>query len=66
MICLSEFTFTINLAKQKGGKWVMTSSDLGVEHNLKAYSIKDWQWANKYIDLTEYLKKVERMVGMRI
>jgi hypothetical protein len=45
------------------GKWAMTNSDLGVTHNLKKFTVKDWEWANRYINVTDYLTKYQRNLG---
>ncbi len=49
-------TLLSGVAEMKGGKWVFTDSDEGVRRNLMSFDIEEWEWANKWIRVTEYLE----------
>lgn len=50
-------TLLSGVAQIKGGKWTLIESDEGVERNLRNYSWEDWQWADRWINVTKFLKK---------
>ncbi len=57
--------FIAGIAEQKGQNWVMTSGAdlLGLVNNNNLFSNKlinvdDWKWADKYISVTPFLKRV--------
>lgn len=52
-------TLLTGVAKQIGGKWVMKTSDSGAGPNLKKYTVKDWAWVDKYIEVTPLLNKIK-------
>jgi hypothetical protein len=60
----TDVTLLTGVAQIKGGKWKMADSDEGVNRNLMAYGIEDWEWANKWIDLTDYLKKMKKRLNL--
>jgi len=51
-------------AQVKGGKWKMVDSDEGIRNNLRYYSIEDWEWANKWINVTDYLKFKKKQLNL--
>jgi hypothetical protein len=53
----TDVTLVKGVAENVGGKWVFTESDEGVERNLRHYSWEDWKWADKWINVTKYLKR---------
>ena len=44
----------LGTATQQGGKFVMTASDSRIGVDSPA---ENWEWADKYIKITDYLKK---------
>jgi hypothetical protein len=53
-------TLLSGVAEMKGGKWVFTDSDEGVRRNLMSFDIEEWEWANKWIRVTEYLEDYKK------
>jgi hypothetical protein len=54
---MSDPTLLKGVAQNKGGKWTFFESDEGVKKNLEMFGIEDWQWANRWINVTKHLKK---------
>jgi hypothetical protein len=52
----ADSTLLGGAAKKVSGKWKMVDSDMGVKRNLLDYDIEDWEWANKWINVTDYLE----------
>jgi len=53
---VADETILAGSAKKVGGKWKMVDSDMGVRRNLLGFDIEDWEWANKWINVTDYLE----------
>lgn len=53
---IADPTLLAGAAKIERGKWKMVDSDSGVSRNITNYGIEDWEWANKWIDVTTYLE----------
>ena len=49
-------TLLSGVAEMKGGKWKFTDSDEGVRRNLEVFDVEKWGWANKWINVTDYLQ----------
>lgn len=49
-------TLLSGIAEMKGGKWAFTDSDEGVRRNLMKFDVEEWEWANKWIQVTDYLQ----------
>jgi hypothetical protein len=54
---VADETILAGAAKLERGKWRMADSDSGVSRNLYKYRPEDWEWANKWIDVTSYLEE---------
>jgi hypothetical protein len=59
----NDGTLITGVAENKGGKWTFTESDEGVQRNLIDYSWEDWQWADKWINVSDTLKNWKKRIG---
>ncbi len=57
-------TLLSGVAEMKGGKWTFTESDEGVRRNFKEFNVEDWEWANKWINVTDYLQRFKKAWGL--
>jgi hypothetical protein len=53
---VSDSTLLSGVAQIKKGKWTFIESDEGVKRNLKEFDVEDWEWANKWINVTDHLQ----------
>jgi len=60
----SSTTLLSGAAQMKGGKWKMIDSDEGVRGNLWDYSVEDWEWANKWINVTDYMQDIKEKFNL--
>ncbi len=52
----TDHTLLSGVAQIKKGKWKFTESDEGVRRNLRVFDVEDWEWANKWINITDFLQ----------
>ncbi len=57
-------TLLSGVAELKKGKCVFTESDEGVRRNFKGFDVEDWEWANKWINITDYLQRFKKAWGL--
>lgn len=53
---LASGNFITGVANFKNGKWNMIASDIGVSLQIEKNPPEKWEWVNKYIYVTDFLK----------
>jgi hypothetical protein len=61
---VSDETLLSGVAQIKKGKWTFMESDEGVRRNLKNFDVEDWEWANKWINVTDHLEEFKKTWGL--